>query len=103
MFGRDSVFSNRVEVEKLILLWHLGLEINERPLKRPTLDFSKLSISDSGERGNSILSQALCACTMMVSTQWSFNMCLHGYRSFCGRGCETEEGASAAFGDSYGL
>ena len=29
----------------------LGLEINERPLKRPLLDFENLSISDSAEKG----------------------------------------------------
>ncbi|EOA13583.1 hypothetical protein CARUB_v10026649mg [Capsella rubella] len=36
------------------LLDAFWLEINERPLKRPTLDLSKLSISDSGERGSSV-------------------------------------------------
>ncbi|CAL9234942.1 unnamed protein product [Arabidopsis halleri] len=36
------------------LLDAFWLEINERPLKRPTLDLSKLSISDSGERGPSV-------------------------------------------------
>lgn len=56
------------------MFWHLGLEINERPLKRPTLDLSKLSISDSGERGNSILSLDFCACMIMVWIQGSFSI-----------------------------
>jgi hypothetical protein len=30
---------------------NVGLEINERPLKRPLLDFENLSISDSSQNG----------------------------------------------------
>ncbi|XP_010469875.1 PREDICTED: RNA-directed DNA methylation 4-like [Camelina sativa] len=36
------------------LLDAFWLEINERPLKRPTLDLSKLSISNSSKRGSSV-------------------------------------------------
>jgi hypothetical protein len=32
-------------------LCNLGLEISERPLKRPLLDFENLSISDSSGKG----------------------------------------------------
>lgn len=55
---------NRVEGEKTDFVFGiLGLEINERPLKRPTLDLSKLSISNSSEKGNNnfiLLSVFLC-------------------------------------------
>lgn len=34
-----------------MLLVVVGLEINERPFKRPLLDFEKLSISDSSSKG----------------------------------------------------
>ncbi|KAG7637952.1 Transcription factor Iwr1 domain [Arabidopsis thaliana x Arabidopsis arenosa] len=60
----ESSTQNEVEEKPVIvrvkrkvgqsLLDAFWLEINERPLKRPTLDFSKLSISDSGERGPSV-------------------------------------------------
>ncbi|WZY90047.1 hypothetical protein YC2023_046782 [Brassica napus] len=49
----QSLSSVEMKGRDLKTLWRLGLEINERPFKRPLLDLSKLSFSSFRKKGMS--------------------------------------------------